>query len=70
MPTDSPPRFEDALARLEALVLRLESGDTDLDAAVAAYEEGIGLARLCMERLQEAEARIHQLQLSTHEDDD
>ncbi len=55
------------MARLDALVLRLEEESLDLDGAVNAYEEGVTLARACLERLQTAETRIHHLQL---EDDD
>lgn len=69
MPPEPPLRFEDAMQRLDALVLQLEEGDTDLDGAVAAYEEGVRLARTCLERLEAAETRIHQLQLSGDEDD-
>lgn len=67
MSTDSTPRFEDAMQRLEALVARLETGDDSLEDALAAYEEGVQLARACLKRLQTAEARIQHLQL---EDDD
>ena len=50
--------FEEALARLEALVRDLESGNVDLDASLAAFEEGISLVRFCTERLENAEQRV------------
>lgn len=50
--------FEEALARLETLVRDLESGNVDLDASLAAFEEGISLVRFCTERLENAEQRV------------
>ena len=50
--------FEEALARLEQAVLALESGELSLEQALAAYEEGVRMARVCASRLQQAEARL------------
>lgn len=50
--------FEEALARLEQAVVRLESGELTLEEALAAYEEGVRMARVCASRLQQAEARL------------
>jgi exodeoxyribonuclease VII small subunit len=53
--------FEKALERLEEIAERLEAGDLELEAALAAFEEGVGLARRCAEQLREAERRIEVL---------
>lgn len=53
--------FEGALARLEAVVARLESGDLTLAESLRAFEEGISLSRQCAERLDHAETRIELL---------
>ena len=50
--------FEDALAQLEALVRKLESGDVPLDRSIDLYERGERLRRHCQERLDGAQARI------------
>ena len=42
--------FEDALAKLEAIVRELESGRIKLDDAVAAYEKAVALKKLCSDR--------------------
>lgn len=67
MPPDAspPPRlpFEEGLRRLEALVQALEVGDVDLDAGLARYEEGVGLARDLLARLDAAELRVQELAL-------
>ncbi len=51
-------KFEDALAKLEEIVRKMEQGELTLDESLASFEEGIRLARLCARRLDEAERRI------------
>ena len=53
--------FDDALARLEEIVAQMESGEMDLDAMVAAFEEGQRLIQLCSKKLNEVERRIEVL---------
>ena len=55
---DETQSFETALARLEALVDRLERGDLALEEALAAFEQGVALARRCAAQLGDAERRI------------
>jgi exodeoxyribonuclease VII small subunit len=59
------PAFETALDELEALVESLESGELSLDAALQAFEHGIGLTRTCQEALQAAEQRVEILNANT-----
>lgn len=54
-------RFEDLLTRLEAVVDRLENGETDLEDSLAAFEEGVGLSRQLNERLNRAEEKVELL---------
>jgi exodeoxyribonuclease VII small subunit len=56
-----PLRFEEALARLEAIVQELEGKDLSLEDTLARYEEGSRLVRECAQRLDEAEQRIRTL---------
>jgi len=53
--------FEAALARLETMVARLESGELTLAESLRTFEEGVYLSRQCAERLDQAEARIELL---------
>lgn len=53
--------FDQAMAELEHIVSRLESGELPLEEALAAFEAGIGLVRALNQRLIEAEARIEVL---------
>ncbi len=53
--------FEEALQRLETIVDRLEEGDLELEAALAAFEDGVKLTRRCASQLEDAERRIEVL---------
>ncbi|MDP9501278.1 exodeoxyribonuclease VII small subunit [Bisgaard Taxon 45] len=50
--------FETTLQQLEEIVTRLESGSLPLEDALKAFENGVFLANLGQERLQQAEQRI------------
>ncbi|MFB3882684.1 MAG: exodeoxyribonuclease VII small subunit [Armatimonadota bacterium] len=53
--------FEHALARLEKIAQRLESGELALEEAIALAEEGLRLSQFCEKQLAEAEGKIEQL---------
>ena len=55
--------FKQALQRLEALVEKLDDDEAGLEEALHAYEEGVLLARYCLERLDTAELRVQELAL-------
>ena len=50
--------FEEAIAKLEDIIARMEGGKTTLDAALGDYEEAISLVRLCTEMLSNAEKKL------------
>lgn len=54
--------FEEALQKLEGIVENLESDELPLETLLAKYEEGTRLARICQEKLAEAELKISQLE--------
>lgn len=54
-------KFETAIGELEQVVEQLESGDLSLEDSLAAYEKGVGLAKLCYQRLNEVEKKIELL---------
>ncbi len=61
---DSDMSFEDALAELRAIVERLESGESHLDEAIAAYEKGAALKRLCEAKLRAAQLTVERITLT------
>lgn len=50
--------LEAALERLDTIVREMEAGELPLESLIAKYEEGIGLSKLCREKLEHAEERI------------
>jgi exodeoxyribonuclease VII small subunit len=55
---DEPKSFEDAMARLDAIVAKLEEDKLPLDEMLSRYEEGIALARYCGDKLEAAEQKV------------
>jgi exodeoxyribonuclease VII small subunit len=60
-PAKDPP-FEEVLKKLEGIVEAMESDDLPLETLIARYEEGTRLAKVCQEKLAEAELKIQQLE--------
>lgn len=56
--------FEAALAELEGIVGKLESGQAPLAESIAIYERGEALKAHCERLLKSAEARIEKITLS------
>lgn len=54
-------RFEDQLARLEAIVDSLEDESVGLEEALDLFERGMQLAKACRARLESVEARVQKL---------
>jgi len=57
----APEKYEDLLQRLSKVVERLEGGGLSLEESIAAFEEGIRLARASAARLEEAERKVEVL---------
>ena len=54
-------KFEEAMAQLEALVARMESGELDLDAMMRDFDRGKKLVARCMEELESIRQRIEKV---------
>lgn len=54
--------FEQALTKLEGIVEAMESEELPLEELLAKFEEGTRLAKVCQEKLAEAELKIKQLE--------
>jgi len=55
--------FEEALAELEKIVGRLESGQGSLDEAITAYARGSDLKKHCQKKLDEARMKVEKIRL-------
>ena len=61
--SDQPsPSFEDAMAELEQLVAKMESGELALEASVAAYQRGSELVKYCAAQLERVEKQVKVLE--------
>ncbi len=54
--------FEKALAELEKVVARMESGELSLEQALAAHKRGLELARFCQQKLEAAQQQVQVLE--------
>ncbi len=53
--------FETALNELETIVRKMESGGGDLDKAIADYEKGSELIKLCEKKLNSAKLKVEKI---------
>lgn len=53
--------FEEALVGLEKIVRELETGEIPLEQAIANFQDGMTLAKVCREKLDQAEQKIEML---------
>lgn len=56
--------FEKALAELEEIVRKLESGSAELEASIALYERGAALKAHCEAKLKAAQEKIEKIVVS------
>ncbi len=50
--------FEEAMISLEDIVRKLEGGALSLDDSLKAFEEGVGLVKVCNQKLDTAEQKV------------
>jgi exodeoxyribonuclease VII small subunit len=65
---DAPHSFEAALAELEAIVARMESGDLPLEQALASYKRGAQLLQFCQSALKDAQQQVQVLEAGLLQD--
>ena len=54
-------KFEEAMAKLEGEVRKLEGGNMTLDESIASFEEAVKLIAVCNKQLDNAERRVRML---------
>ena len=59
--------FEEYLKKLEEIVHKLEEGELTLDESVKAYEEGMNISKICLEKLNKTKKKIEQLVIEGEE---
>ncbi|WP_346726715.1 exodeoxyribonuclease VII small subunit [Bacillus suaedaesalsae] len=59
--------FEEAMDQLEQIVEKLEEGDVPLEKAIAYFQEGMSLSKICHDKLKTIEKQMDQLLLDNGE---
>ena len=62
MTKPSEPSFEQALAELEKIVKKMESGELTLEQALTTHKRGLELAKFCQQRLEAAQQQVKVLE--------
>ncbi len=57
----SEKNFESTLKRLEEIVSELEKGEVPIDDTIKMFQEGIGCAKYCKDKLKSAENEIQKI---------
>ncbi|MCO7176600.1 exodeoxyribonuclease VII small subunit [Sporolactobacillus kofuensis] len=58
---DHTPAFEEAMGKLEQIVKQLEENEVPLEKAIALFQEGVALSKLCHDKLENVEKQMDQL---------
>lgn len=57
-----PATFEDAMAELQQLVAKMESGELALEASIEAYKRGSELVKYCLAQLDKVDSQVKVLE--------
>ena len=55
--------FEETLRALETVVSELESGALPIEKALEYYEKGVGLSRVCLDKLDQIQKKIEVIKI-------
>ncbi|CAM3340175.1 exodeoxyribonuclease VII small subunit [Vagococcus fessus] len=60
--------FEESMMALESIVRELEQGDVPLEQALAHFQKGIELSKVCQETLTNAETTLTKIMTETNDE--
>lgn len=63
-------KFEEALAELEQQVQLLESGELPLEEALAAFQQGVLLSKICMTKLNTVQQEVEKIVVTDDDADE
>ena len=63
-------KFEEALAELEQQVQLLESGELPLEEALAAFQQGVALSKVCMTKLNTVQQEVEKIVVAADDDNE
>ena len=59
-------KLEDSMKRLETIASELDSGEKSLEDCLKLYEEGVKLAKSCLDSLEQTKGKITEIKKTTN----
>ena len=63
-------KLEESMKRLEVIASELDSGEISLEECLKLYEEGVKLAKTCLDSLEQTKGKITEIKKSTNTEED
>lgn len=63
-------KLEESMKRLETIASELDSGEKSLEECLKLYEEGVKLAKTCLDSLEQTKGKITEIKKSTNTEED
>lgn len=63
-------KLEENMKRLETIASELDSGEKSLEECLKLYEEGVKLAKTCLDSLEQTKGKITEIKKSTNTEED
>ena len=63
-------KLEESMKRLEVIASELDSGEKSLEECLKLYEEGVKLAKTCLDSLEQTKGKITEIKKSTNTEED
>ena len=63
-------KLEESMKRLEVIASELDSGEKSLEECLKLYEEGVKLAKTCLDSLEQTKGKIIEIKKSTNTEED
>lgn len=63
-------KLEESMKRLEVIASELDSGEKSLEECLKLYEEGVKLAKTCLDSLEQTKGKITEIKKTTSTEED
>lgn len=63
-------KLEESMKRLEVIASELDSGEKSLEECLKLYEEGVKLAKACLDNLEQTKGKITEIKKTTNTEEE
>ncbi len=63
-------KLEESMKRLEVIASELDSGEKSLEECLKLYEEGVKLAKTCLDSLEQTKGKITEIKKTTNTEEE